>query len=874
MVLPTYTVARRGRPYRHHRVSRRMLYLLIILLCVSVFTIFKSLSGGGSKGPKYGKISRKYKKKLTNYFKTLNLGQSSDETVKKFTVTDYSDIMIGLDEVGDLDTLSTENYNYVKKQLLEEANRIIDMEPKFYNKVSRSIDHIELEFLMQYARDVETGKRGSDLEPEWQWAKDISIVYTWINGTDDALLERKAKYNGGVKKADNRDRCIDELRYSLRSVHKYLPWHTGTIYFVTPGQTPVWLDTSNPRIKVIDQEDILPKYTSNGEPVNPTFNSFAIEWFLDRIPGVSEQFIQLNDEYFFRRPVHPSFFFYGGGEGYKNNEKVREFRVRNKSGKKNAKDAHYMKRSVEEDEDENEEIQVEEEHYVHGVKIDKDIQELVARELKDASLNKKRNVFLSKRNPIDVGDADGGDEGDDEGDNVVAHVDANAADDDNVAGDENDVDYDDDDAGDDNNDDDAVGGDEDNADYDDVGGDGNNADDDGAVGGDENNADYDDAINENVVGYGNENGEYNYIPKEDHEEEDAEEAARLEREHRREQYLKNKLAQDGIEENSGSKKSKVKADNGDDALDDGENPDNEVEYQQDEEQYEAGEVPDNEDEGIGIIPKDKVVEKIILKNDDFVYNADGSIKIIRTEKVPTRKPYINKYIYPNAARHYRFPNVYLSDKFITLGFEKSRDTFENEKARWIDKFYGSMGMTNGVIAEDLGKSTLVNMLEHSPYVYNRDLFEMARQRYAQYLDLVIGHRFRTAMDFVPPYAQIYYLRNIASQPGFEEEFDKFYDSVYVHDVRTDADYNKKTRSILKYGYHIVDFEIKNRMIRFGAVFDDLERNARFFKELIEHKTLIFFNLNDDYNYPEAADQFREFMQFLYPEPSIYEKPGF
>ncbi|OUM61176.1 hypothetical protein PIROE2DRAFT_12895 [Piromyces sp. E2] len=748
---------------------------------------------GKKAGPKYGKITRRYKN-LTKFFKTLKLGYSSDETVKRFTVNDYSDIMIGLDEVGDLDVLSNENYKSVKKQLLEEANRIIDMEPKFYNRVSRSIDHIELEFLMQYARDVETGKRGSELEPEWQWVKDISIVYTWINGTDDALLERKAKYNGGIKKADNRDRCIDELRYSLRSVYKFLPWHTGTIYFVTPGQTPVWLDTSNPRIKVIDQEDILPKYTSTGQPVNPSFNSFAIEWYLDRIPGVTEQFIQLNDEYFFRRPVHPSFFFYGGGEGYINNEKVRNFRSNGKSNNNNKKNgAHYMKRSVPEEEN-YEEIQDEEEHYVHGVKIDKDIQELVARELKNADPDKKRNVFLSKRNPIDVNDdlgeddddnVEGGNEGDDEG-NIAANNNADAG---VVAGDENEH-------------------------------------------GDENDLD-----DENIVGYDNDKGEYNYVPNEDGEEDE------------------------------GNKKSKVK-------LDDGENPDNEDENKNNEEEYEEGEEPDNEDEGIGIISKNKNEKKLVLKNDDFSYNEDGSIKIFRTEKVPTRKPYINKYIYPNAARHYRFPNVYLSDKFITLGFEKSRETFENKNARWIDKFYGSMGMTNGVIAEDLEKSTLVNMLEHSPYVYNRDLFEMTRQRYAQYVDLVISHRFRTAMDFVPPYAQIMYLRNHASLPDFEKEFDKFYDSLYIHDVKSEGDYNKRTRSILKYGYHIVDFEIKNRMIRFGAVFDDLERNARFFRELLEHKTLIFFNLNDDYNYPEAADQFSQFMQFLYPEPSIYEKPGF
>jgi len=577
-------------------------------------------------------------------------------------------------------------------------------------------------------------------------------------------------------------------------------------------------------------------------------------------------------------------FFYGGGEGYKYSEKVKEFRFgkRYRNAKKTA--AHFVKRNIQEDDEPQED---EQEHYVHGVKIDKDIQELVERELKDINLDKKRNVFLSKRNPIDmeediegddedddkgnnvvyndtaedendyieeVGDGDeGGDEGEDEGDNIINNDTAENQNNYIVEGDEGE------DEGDNIINNDTAEGE-------------NNY----IVEGDdhaneEDNADYDNGNDE----------EYMYIPKEDvQDEEDAEEVGRREREERRNNFLKNKIAQGFFsEENQNESKNgqvNPQGNNEDeDGLDDGEVPDNEENYQVDEEEYEAGEVPDNEDEGIGIIPKDKVEEKIVLKNDDFIYNNDGSIKVIRTDKVPTRKPYINKYIYPNAAKHYRFPNIYLSDKFITLGFEKSRDTFEDKNARWIDKFYGSMGMTNAVIAEDMEKSTLVNMLEHSPYVYNRDLFEMTRQRYEKYIDLVLGHRFRSAMDVVPPYIQIMYLRLYASQPDFEKEFDEFYDSVYVHDIRNDYDNRKrKTRSILKFGFHIVDFAIKNKIIRFGAVFDDLERNALFFKELIEHQTLLFFNLNDDYNIPEAAEQFKQFMEFLFPQPSIFEKPGF
>lgn len=146
-------------------------------------------------------------------------------------------------------------------------------------------------------------KKGWRLDPKWEWCRNISIVYTWVNGSDPIHQEIKSHYNGGIKKADQRDRSMDELRYSLRSLELYLPWHEGMIYIVSPNQVPSWLNTANPRIKVIDQASLLP------DEYNPTFNSFAIEFYLDKIPGLTERFIQLNDDYFFKKYVHPSFFF-------------------------------------------------------------------------------------------------------------------------------------------------------------------------------------------------------------------------------------------------------------------------------------------------------------------------------------------------------------------------------------------------------------------------------------------------------------------------------------------------------------------------------------------------------------------------------------
>ena len=58
-------------------------------------------------------------------------------------------------------------------------------------------------------------------------------------------LNTKSKYNGGEKNVNSRDRSADELRYSIRSLKKYLPWFNGTIFIVTDDQIPKWLNISN-----------------------------------------------------------------------------------------------------------------------------------------------------------------------------------------------------------------------------------------------------------------------------------------------------------------------------------------------------------------------------------------------------------------------------------------------------------------------------------------------------------------------------------------------------------------------------------------------------------------------------------------------------
>jgi hypothetical protein len=131
-----------------------------------------------------------------------------------------------------------------------------------------------------------------DSDPVWRAEKDA-----WQKAEADSW-ELVAD---GVQKARWRDN--DELKYSLRSVSRFAPW-INHIYLVTGfGQAPDWLDTSNPKITVVDHRDIMPADSL------PTFNSMAIESCIVNIPGLSDRFLLANDDTFFGAPIEPSYFY-------------------------------------------------------------------------------------------------------------------------------------------------------------------------------------------------------------------------------------------------------------------------------------------------------------------------------------------------------------------------------------------------------------------------------------------------------------------------------------------------------------------------------------------------------------------------------------
>lgn len=136
----------------------------------------------------------------------------------------------------------------------------------------------------------------------------VDLVYLWVDGNDPDWIRKKKEVIGKAaydqSEINCRGRYLDneELKYSLRSVEKHIPW-IRKIFIVTDDQTPGWLNTSHQGIRIIDHQEILP------EEAVPCFNSMVIEHYIYRISGLSEQFLYANDDMFLNADLKSGFFF-------------------------------------------------------------------------------------------------------------------------------------------------------------------------------------------------------------------------------------------------------------------------------------------------------------------------------------------------------------------------------------------------------------------------------------------------------------------------------------------------------------------------------------------------------------------------------------
>ena len=150
----------------------------------------------------------------------------------------------------------------------------------------------------------------------------IDAIITWVDGSDKKFLNLKNEHHrlrtneiySPEEFGEHRYKDSGELEFAIKSILRYAPY-IKTIYIVH-CQTQLIRKLLSKIIPPGSEEKIKTVHHSiiyrNYEEFLPTFNSLAIETMLHRIPGLSEKYIYMNDDFFLIRKTQPTDFFRKG----------------------------------------------------------------------------------------------------------------------------------------------------------------------------------------------------------------------------------------------------------------------------------------------------------------------------------------------------------------------------------------------------------------------------------------------------------------------------------------------------------------------------------------------------------------------------------
>ena len=125
----------------------------------------------------------------------------------------------------------------------------------------------------------------------------LDVVYTWVDMNWPGYLDECRRYHTQPAHL-NPERYRDHyglLRYSLRSLERYFPCVRHVYLLTARPQVPAWLRRDHPRLRVVHHDEVIEARHL------PTFNSNTIESHLHLLPGLSDQFLYLNDDFLFGR---------------------------------------------------------------------------------------------------------------------------------------------------------------------------------------------------------------------------------------------------------------------------------------------------------------------------------------------------------------------------------------------------------------------------------------------------------------------------------------------------------------------------------------------------------------------------------------------
>lgn len=132
----------------------------------------------------------------------------------------------------------------------------------------------------------------------------MDVVYTWVDDTFAGygeLLGTHAKSKHDSNANRTRDN-LNLLKYSLRSLERFAPWHGKVFLFTCRPQIPSWLKVSHPDLVIVHHDEVMPP------DLLPTFNSFSIVSFLHKLPGLARRFVYFEDDMILMAPTARSDF--------------------------------------------------------------------------------------------------------------------------------------------------------------------------------------------------------------------------------------------------------------------------------------------------------------------------------------------------------------------------------------------------------------------------------------------------------------------------------------------------------------------------------------------------------------------------------------
>jgi len=164
-------------------------------------------------------------------------------------------------------------------------------------------DHLRAE----RERQAKQAKIHAEEEPTFP----VDFVYCWAGEAVQHDVGSDGLAAADVEGDHNVGQGFGELRYSIRYLEANAPWFNKVFILTnTPAQRPAWLtEASKDKIEMIDRCGLFPRAQDC-----PTKNTDACRAVMHKIPGLSEHFVDLDDDFLLLRPLEVSDFFTSQGQ--------------------------------------------------------------------------------------------------------------------------------------------------------------------------------------------------------------------------------------------------------------------------------------------------------------------------------------------------------------------------------------------------------------------------------------------------------------------------------------------------------------------------------------------------------------------------------